>query len=132
MEQLEYNLLFRWFVGLGMDDEVWAPTTVSKNRDPWLEGDLARAFFEDVVAQARERRCRPSTSLSTARCSKRGRDRRVLRGKISQPPARRPRESDGEHHGNGARTKRINRRPIPDSRLFKKAIGHKVKLAFPR
>ena len=56
MEQLEYNLLFRWFVGLGMDDAVWAPTTFTKNRDRLLEGDIARAFFEDVVAQARGRR----------------------------------------------------------------------------
>src|SRR6201981_2088400 len=56
MEQLEYNLLFRWFVGLGMDDAVWAPTTFTKNRDRLLDGDIARAFFEDVVAQARHRR----------------------------------------------------------------------------
>src|SRR3954462_15404729 len=55
MEQLEYNLLFRWFVGLAMDDVVWAPTTFTKNRDRLLEGDIARAFFEDVVAQARGR-----------------------------------------------------------------------------
>src|SRR2546429_4421230 len=55
IEQLEYNLLFRWFVGLGMDDAVWAPTTFTKNRDRLLDGDIARAFFEDVVAQARGR-----------------------------------------------------------------------------
>src|ERR1700737_2500975 len=52
MEQLEYNLLFRWFVGPAMDDAVWVPTTFTKNRDRLLEGDIARAFFEDVVAQA--------------------------------------------------------------------------------
>jgi transposase len=45
MEQLHYNLLFRWFVGLAMDDAVWAPTTFTKNRDRLLEGDIARAFF---------------------------------------------------------------------------------------
>src|SRR5215203_1564588 len=56
IEQIDYNLLFRWFVGLGMDDAVWAPTTFTKNRDRLLEGDIARAFFEDVVAQARGRR----------------------------------------------------------------------------
>jgi transposase len=56
MEQLQYNLLCRWFVGLGMDDPIWAPTTFSKNRDRLLDGDIARAFFEDVVAQARRRR----------------------------------------------------------------------------
>src|SRR5438270_5533988 len=56
IEQIDYNLLFRWFVGLGMDDAVWAPTTFTKNRDRLLEGDIARAFFEDVVAQAHGRR----------------------------------------------------------------------------
>ena len=48
MEELEYNLLFRWFVGLGMDDVVWVPTTFTKNRDRLLEGDVARAFFDAV------------------------------------------------------------------------------------
>src|SRR6202048_271758 len=56
IEQIDYNLLFRWFVGLAMDDAVWAPTTFTKNRDRLLEGDIARAFFEDVVEQARGRR----------------------------------------------------------------------------
>lgn len=55
MEQLDYNLLFRWFVGLGMDDAVWVPTVFSKNRDRLLEGDVARQFFEQVLAQAREK-----------------------------------------------------------------------------
>ena len=44
-EQLEYNLLFRWFVGLAMDDAVWTPTTFTKNRDRLLARDVARAFF---------------------------------------------------------------------------------------
>src|SRR5450432_4091398 len=54
MEQLEYNLLFRWFVGLNMDEPVWVPTVFSKNRDRLLEGDIARKFFEQVLAQATE------------------------------------------------------------------------------
>jgi IS5 family transposase len=56
MEQLDYNILFRWFVGLGMDDPVWAPTVFTKNRDRLLEGDVAREFFEKVLEQARERK----------------------------------------------------------------------------
>ena len=51
MEQLEYNLLFRWFVGLGMDDAVWVPTVFTKNRDRLLEGEVAEAFFGPVLAQ---------------------------------------------------------------------------------
>src|SRR6266853_3039812 len=52
MEQLDYNLLFRWFVGLGMDDAVWVPTVFSKNRDRLLEGDIAKEFFARVLEQA--------------------------------------------------------------------------------
>src|SRR5262249_26893818 len=55
MEQLQYNLLFRWFVGLSMDEGVWVPTVFSKNRERLLEGDIAQAFFEAVLAQAREK-----------------------------------------------------------------------------
>lgn len=55
-EQLRYNLLSRWFVGLGMDERVWVPTTFTKHRDRLLGGDLARAFFSGVVAEARKRR----------------------------------------------------------------------------
>jgi transposase len=52
MEELNYNLLFRWFVGLNMDDAVWHPTVYSKNRDRLLEAEVARKFFDGVVAEA--------------------------------------------------------------------------------
>lgn len=52
MEQLNYNLLFRWFVGLNMDDEVWDATTFTKNRDRLMKGNIAEAFFKQVVDQA--------------------------------------------------------------------------------
>lgn len=55
MEQLEYNLLFRWFVGLNMDDPVWDPTVFSKNRDRLLAGDVAARFFQAVLAEAKAR-----------------------------------------------------------------------------
>src|SRR5499426_873453 len=55
MEQLDYNLLFRWFVGLNMDDSVWDPTVFTKNRQRLLDGEIAMAFLEQVVAQARRR-----------------------------------------------------------------------------
>jgi transposase len=53
MEQLNYNLLFRWFVGLNMDEVVWDATTFTKNRDRLLEGDIAQAFFTAIKDQAR-------------------------------------------------------------------------------
>lgn len=55
MEQLEYNLLFRWFVGLNMDEPVWVATVFSKNRDRLLNGDIAEKFFAQVLDQARVR-----------------------------------------------------------------------------
>src|SRR6202162_4919977 len=55
IEQLDYNLLFRWFVGLNMDDGVWDVTVFTKNRERLLDGDIAEAFFQAVLQQARER-----------------------------------------------------------------------------
>src|SRR5207245_484580 len=52
MEEMDYNLLFRWFVGLNADDEVWDATTFTKNRDRLLEADVAKEFLAQVVAQA--------------------------------------------------------------------------------
>src|ERR1700752_4091871 len=54
MEQLEYNLLFRWFVGLDIDEPVWDATVFTRNRDRLLEGEIAKAFFERVLAQAKK------------------------------------------------------------------------------
>ena len=53
MEEIEYNILFRWFVGLNLDEEVWDATVFSKNRDRLLEADVAKLFLQQVVEQAR-------------------------------------------------------------------------------
>ena len=55
-EQLRYNLLFKWFLDLNVEDEPFAPTTFTKNRERLLEAEVARAFFAEVVAEARRRR----------------------------------------------------------------------------
>jgi transposase len=55
MEQLDYNFLFRWFVGLSIDDPVWDVTVFTKNRERLLKGKVAEAFFAAVLAQARQR-----------------------------------------------------------------------------
>lgn len=54
MEQLDYNLLFRWFVGLSMDEPIWDPTVFTKNRERLFQGDMAQAFFTAVLMQARQ------------------------------------------------------------------------------
>lgn len=52
MEQLDYNLLFRWFVGLGIDDPVWVPTVFTKNRNRLIQGEISVRFFEEVLSIA--------------------------------------------------------------------------------
>jgi len=64
MERLEFDLLFRWFVGLGVDDPVWDHSTFSKNRDRLLEGDIAAAFLAAVLAQPRVKRLLSSEHFS--------------------------------------------------------------------
>jgi transposase len=56
MEQLDYNLLFRWFVGLGIDDPVWVPTVFTKNRDRLLEADVAAKFMAELLAHKEVRK----------------------------------------------------------------------------
>jgi transposase len=53
MEQLDYNLLFSWFVGLNMNDSIWDVTVFTKNRERLLDGDIAEALFQAVLQQAR-------------------------------------------------------------------------------
>ena len=53
MEEIDYSILFRWFIGLSLDEEIWSPTVFSKNRDRLLRADVASAFFDAVLDQAR-------------------------------------------------------------------------------
>jgi transposase len=132
MEQLEYNLLFRWFVGLGMDDAVWAPTTFTKNRDRLLDGDIARAFFEDVVAQARGRRLLSAEhftvdgTLLEAWAGQKSFKRKDQPGAPPDDPGNPTVDFHGERRSNQTHQSTTD----PDSRLFKKANGHEAKLAY--
>src|SRR6266496_4950241 len=132
MEQLEYNLLFRWFVGLGMDGAVWTPTTFTKNRERLLAGDVARAFFEDVVEQARGRRLLSDEHFTI--------DGTLLEAWAGQKSFRRkdqptePPDDPGNPTVNFHGERRSNTTHVsttdPDSRLFKKAKGHEAKLGY--
>src|SRR5215472_18311894 len=89
MEQLHYNLLYRWFVGLGIDDPVWVPTVFTKNRDRLLEGEIAEGFFEEVLGQAREAGLLSSEHFSV--------DGTLIEAWASQKSFRRRRGSDGRN-----------------------------------
>jgi transposase len=54
LEQLQYNLLFRWFVGLSRNDQVWDVTVFTKNRERLLDGEIAETFFQPVLQPARQ------------------------------------------------------------------------------
>jgi len=59
MQQLDYNLLYGWFVRRSPDDEAWTPTVFSKNRNRLLDGEIAEVFFREVLALADAHHCLP-------------------------------------------------------------------------
>jgi transposase len=132
MEQLEYNLLFRWFVGLGMDDAVWVPTVFTKNRDRLLEGDVAEAFFGAVLAQGQDQGLLSSEHFSV--------DGTLIEAWASQKSFQRkdrPRDEGGDDPGNPTVNFRGERRSNethvsttdPEARLARKK-GQTSKLAY--
>jgi hypothetical protein len=116
MEELHYNLLYRWFVGLGMDDVVWTPTTFTNNRQRLPDGEIAAASLEALV-QRRARRaiCPTSTPPSMARCSRSGPGRTVSCAGISARRSRRtiPAIRRSTSTATGGATPRTPRPPIP-------------------
>lgn len=123
MEQLNYNLLFRWFVGLNMDDPVWHPTTFTKNRERLLKGDIAQAFFEAVLGQAREQGV-----LSDEHFTVDGTLLEAWASKKSFQEKQNPPKS-----GSGARGKTILRdthecKTDPDARMYRKSLGGEARL----
>ena len=132
MEQLEYNLLFRWFVGLSMDEKVWTPTVFTKNRDRLLEGDIAGAFFQDVVAQARGSRLLSDEHFTVdgtllEACASLKQFRR--KGEPAPPPDD-PGNPTVDFHGERRSNATHASTTDPDSRLMRKAPGHEAKLAY--
>jgi transposase len=131
MEQLDYNLLFRWFVGLGMDDAVWAPTTFTKNRDRLLDGDIAAAFFDAVLIHADSKRLLSDEHFTV--------DGTLLESWASQKSFR-PRDEDPPAGGGGNPTvnfhgqRRTNAThqstTDPDARLYKKARRREARLGY--
>jgi len=128
MEQLEYNLLFRWFVGLAIDDRVWDVTVFTKNRERLLDGEVAEAFFAQVIAQARG-----AGLLSDEHFTVDGTLVEAWAGQKSFRP-----KGDDSNGGTGERNFHGERRSNdthqsttdPESRLYKKGAGKEAKLCF--
>jgi IS5 family transposase len=133
MEQLQYNLLFRWFVGLNMDEPVWVATVFSKNRDRLLEGETASLFFAGVLAQARA-----AELLSDEHFSVDGTLIEAWAGQKSfqrkdgskQEPPDDPGNPTVNFHGETRRNETHESTTDADARLARKSGGHEAKLAY--
>src|SRR5437868_9199861 len=132
VERIDHDLLFRWFVGLGIEDPVWDATTFTKNRDRLLEGDVAAQFLAAVLAQDKVKRLLSSEHFSV--------DGTLIEAWAS-PKSFKPKDGSGEPPGpgrNGERDFHGERRTNdthasstdPDARLYRKGRGKEAKLSF--
>jgi transposase len=133
IEQLDYNLLFRWFVGLGMDDAIWDHSTFSKNRDRLLAGAIATEFFDAVVAEARQHRLLSDehftvdgTLLEAWASHKSFRPK----GSGSSTPPDDPGNPTVNFRGEPRKNDTHQSTTDPDARLYKKGGGRPAQLAY--
>jgi transposase len=123
VEQLDYNLLFRWFVGLGMDDAVWNHAVFSKNRDRLLTSDVAQAFFAAVTAQAKRFMSDDHFTV----------DGTLIQAWASQKSFKKKDGSDGDgtnFHGDKRSNETHASTTDPDAQLYKKSYGKESHLAY--
>jgi transposase len=133
MEQLEYNLLFRWFVGLNMDDSVWDVTVFTKNRERLLQADVARQFFQLVVEQARDLDLMSDEHFTVdgtllEACASLKSFKRVNRQ--PEPPPDDPGNPTVDFHGESRSNKTHESTTDPDSQLARKGSGKEAKLSY--
>jgi transposase len=131
IEQLDYNLLFRWFVGLGIDDRVWSPTTFTKNRDRLLQGDIATAFFDAILIHADtadllsdEHFTVDGTLLEACASHK------SFQPRDQDPPADGGGNPSVDFHGQRRSNATHQSTTDPDARLYKKSQGAEARLAY--
>jgi transposase len=132
MEELDYSVLFRWFVGLGMDDPVWDATSFTKNRDRLLSGDVAEAFFQEVMAEARaagllsDEHFTVDGTLLAAWASQKSFRRRDTPPDEPDDPGNPSVNFRGEARKNDTHQSTTD----PDARLYKKSSGSEARLVY--
>jgi transposase len=134
MEELQYNLLFRWFVGLDLDAPVWDVTVFTKNRDRLLAGQIATAFFKQVLAQAKAQHLLSDEhftvdgTLIEAWAGQKSFTLRAETSPVSPPddPGNPRVDFRGERRTNATHASTTD----PEARLYKKAAGQEAKLCF--
>jgi transposase len=132
MEQLNYNLLFRWFVGLSMDDPVWDATVFTKNRERLLQGDIARAFFARVLAQAKAQQLLSAEhftvdgTLIEAWASLKSFKKKGAAATPPDDPGNPTVDFHGERRTNATHASTTD----PEARLMRKGHGREAKLSY--
>ena len=128
MEQLDYNLLFRWFVGMPMDEEVWDHSVFSKNRNRLLNEEIAQAFFQKVLKLAQphlsDEHFTVDGTLIEAWAS-----HKSFRPKEEEPGAGKG-EDEVDFHGEKRRNDTHQSTTDPEARLYKKSKGSEAKLSY--
>lgn len=133
MENIEYNLLYRWFVGLGLDDSVWDHSTFSKNRNRLLEGEVTHQFFNIVVEKAEELNLLSDDhftidgTLIEAWASMKSYQ---PKNDSEQPPDDNSRNPNIDFHGKERKNDTHESKTDPDARLYKKSKGSEAKLCY--
>jgi transposase len=132
MEQLEYNLLFRWFVGLSLDDEIWDVTVFTKNRERLIEGDIATKFMAAVLEQEAVKKLLSSDHFSVdGTLIEAWASMKSFRPKdgSGEPPAS-GRNGERDFHGEKRSNETHASTTDPDARLYRKSSGQPSKLAY--
>jgi len=134
MEALDYNLLFRWFVGLNMDDPVWDATVYCKNRERLLKGDVAEAFFKEVLKLAEEHQLLSDEhftvdgTLIEAWASLKSFKKKEVEQET--PPPEDPGNPTVDFHGEQRSNETHQSTTDPEARLFRKGPGKEAKLNY--
>jgi transposase len=132
MEQIDYNLLFRWFVGLGIDDAVWDHSTFSKNRDRLLDADVAAKFLEAVLRHPRVKRFLSDDHFSVdGTLIEAWASLKSFRAKDgSDEPPSPGRNGTRDFHGETRANDTHESTTDPDAKLYRKGNGQPAKLCF--
>jgi transposase len=132
MERIDYDLMFRWFVGLELDEPVWDVTVFTKNRDRLLEGEIAQGFFGAVLAEAKQRQLLSPEhftidgTLVRAWAGQKSFQRRHGRKRPTDDPGNPTVDFHDERRTNATHQSRTD----PEARLAKKGAGHEAQLAY--
>jgi len=133
MERLEYDLLFRWFVDIGIDDPAWDHSVFSKNRDRLLDGDIAAKFLGAILSQPKVKRLLSTDHFSV--------DGTLIEAWASmksfkpkdgsdEPPSESGRNAEADFHGEKRSNETHASTTDPDAKLYRKGKGKEAKLSF--